>query len=144
MKLKIEKIVTAYQIFDDISLKGVSPEDIAKIARARMAMRPHYEAYIAFDNDVREANKPFDEDWKFVVTLEQKGLEKASKDDIDRHQKILKPFIEAINIALNPEREKEVDLEFEPISVETEAFIMSVTGFSFEQMRTYLGFILTC
>ena len=120
MKLTQLQINNAYVALGKIALGNVAPADIAKIMRARKAMRPHYEAYIAFDDDVRKAQP----NYELLAALETKG-KACTEEEMQQYDALLPAVIAGVNEAIIPELKKEIELEVEQISEEAVALIAS-------------------
>lgn len=125
MKLTPQEINNAYVALGKIALGNVAPVDIAKIMRARKAMRPHYEAYIAFDDDVRKAQP----NYELLAALEAKG-KACTEEEKQQYDALLPAFIAGVNEAIIPELKKEIELEVEQISEEAVAQIASNNNLS--------------
>ena len=125
MKLAQHQINNAYGALGQISLGNVAPADIAKIMRARKAMRPIYEAYVAFDTDVRKAQANYD----ILAELESKGKARTEVENL-QYDTLLPDFVKAVNEAIIPELKKEFDLDIEQISEEAVAQIASNNNLS--------------
>ena len=125
MKLTQLQINNAYVALGKIALGNVAPADIAKIMRARKAMRPHYEAYIAFDDDVRKAQP----NYELLAGLETKG-KACTEEEKQQYDTMLPAFIAGVNEAIIPELKKEIELEVEQISEEAVAQIASNNNLS--------------
>ena len=125
MKLTQLQINNAYMALGKIALGNVAPVDIAKIMRARKAMRPHYEAYIAFDDDVRKAQP----NYELLATLETKG-KACTEEEKQRYDALLPAFVAGVNEAIIPELKKEIEIEVEQISEEAVAQIASNNNLS--------------
>lgn len=93
-------------------------------------MRPYVEAYKAFDEDVRKAQPNYD----ILAELEQKGKTRTEAEE-QKFKGLLPAFVEAVNIALGAELQKEYDLPFEPISEEGVAQIVSNNGLSLNALE---------
>lgn len=120
MKLKQRDINIAYLALGNLAYTGVDPEEIGKVMKARKAMRPHYDAYKAFDEEVRKAQENYDR----LAEIEMKG-EKKTAEEQAWHDEHIKDFIEAVNIATKDELEKEYDIEVEELSADAVAKILS-------------------
>ena len=103
------------------SLDGVAPEEIVKVMNLRKAMRPHFEAYKAFEKDVREAQPNYDR----LVEIE--GKAEKSEEDKQFYADNIEAFVVGFNMAILPELNKEVELEAEGLSPETIAVLASKT-----------------
>ena len=125
MKLTQLQINNAYVALGKIALGNVAPADIAKIMRARKAMRPHYEAYIAFDDDVRKAQP----NYELLAGLETTG-KACTEEEKQQYDALLPAFIAGVNEAIIPELKKEIELEVEQISEEAVAQIASNNNLS--------------
>lgn len=142
MKVTIDQINKFYEITEQLSFSGMEISEINKIIDARDAIRSHYNAYKAFYEDVQKAYKPKDEDWNFLVEIEKKGLKNASPEDVKRHNEITVPYIAALNKALNPKLEEEVDIEIEKISKASVSTILANHKFNILMLNEYLSFIM--
>lgn len=120
MKLTQSFINSTYPMLGGISYAGVAPADIAKVMRLRKAMRPHFDAYKAFDEEVRRAQEHFDR----LAEIELKGTE-ASEEDNAFYAEHIPAFIKSVNIAIEPELAKEYDIDLEPISDESISAIVA-------------------
>lgn len=120
MKMTQSFINSTYPILGGISYAGVAPSDIAKVMRLRKAMRPYFDAYKAFDEEVRRAQEHFDR----LAEIELKGKE-ASEEDKAFFAEHIPAFIKAVNIAIEPELAKEYEIDVEPISEEAISTIVA-------------------
>lgn len=142
MKVTIEQIKKFYEITEQLSFTGMEISEINKIINARDAIRSHYNAYKAFNEDLQKAHKPKEEDWNFLVEVEKNGLKNASPEDLKRHNEIAKPYVTAINDALNPKLAEEVDIEIEKISKDSVAALLANQRFNILMLNEYLSFIM--
>lgn len=127
MKLTQLQINNAYVALGNINLNDVCTKDIAKIMRARKAMRSLYDDYVAFDEDVRKAQPNYD----VLVELESKV--RTDKEDI-RYNELKNSFLQGLFEAIKPELDKEFDLDIEPISEEALAKIISNNGLKLDDL----------
>lgn len=127
MKLTQLQINNAYVALGNINLNDVCTKDIAKIMRARKAMRSLYDDYVAFDEDVRKAQPNYD----VLVELESKV--RTDKEDI-RYNELKGSFLQGLFEAIKPELDKEFDLDIEPISEEALAKIISNNGLKLDDL----------
>lgn len=125
MKVSQRDLNTIYSALGISGLTGVAPEEIVKIVKMRKAMRPHFDSYKAFDEDVRKAQ----EDYERLAEIEQMG-DKASADDKAWFAEHIQHFVGCVNMAIIPELNKEVEVEFEPLSPETIAAIAARVNIS--------------
>lgn len=120
MKLKQKDINIAYLALGNLAYTGVDPEEIGKVMKVRKAMRPHYDAYRAFDEEVRKAQENYDR----LVEIETRGEKKTTEDEA-WYKEHIGAFVEAVNIATKDELEKEYDIEVEELSADAVAKILS-------------------
>ena len=125
MKITQREMNNAYVALENIALGNVPVADIIKIKRARKEMRPHVEAYRAFDEDVRKSLPNYD----VLAELERKGKD-CTEEEVAKYKELIPAFKEALDAALTPELEKEYDLPIEQISEEGEAQIVSNNNLS--------------
>jgi hypothetical protein len=142
MKVTIEQIANAYEFSELLSYFGVKTAEINKVMNARSAMRPHYDKFKAFSDDVRKAHRPSEEDWNFIVEVERKGLKTATQEERERHNKLAIPYQTAVDSALAPELAKEVELDVELITQETVSELLSNNQTTLAEIKLYLSFLL--
>lgn len=118
MKITQRDLNTIYSALGISGLTGVAPEEIVKIVKMRKAMRPHFDSYKAFDEDVRKAQ----EDYERLAEIEQLG-DKASAEDKAWFAEHIQHFVECVNMAIIPELNKEIEIEAEALLPETIAVI---------------------
>ena len=142
MKVTIEQIKNAYEFAGRLSYFGIETSEINKVMNARSVMRPHYDKFSAFAEDVRNAHKPKEDDWNFLVQVEQKGLRKATPEERERHAQLAVPYKTAVDGALEPELTKEVELEVETISQATVSALLANNQTTLAEIEFYLSFLL--
>lgn len=140
--MSIKQITDAYAMTEHLTYTGMEVSEINKIMSARSAMRPHYEAYKAFSEDVHKAHKPNEEDWQFLVEVENKGLGNATPEEKKRHDELATPYLKAINEALSPKLAEEVELEAEKISNASVAVLLANNGLNLVTLRGGLTFLM--
>ena len=113
------QINMVYMALGNIAYTGITPIEVAKIMRVRKAMRPLYESYQTFDEEVRRAQENFER----LAEIEMK--DEKSEEDIAWYKEHIHAFVEGVNVAIRPELEKEYDIEVEKLSDETAAYILS-------------------
>lgn len=122
MKITQKKLNDIYIACGVGSLAGVAPEEIVKVMTLRKAMRPHFEAYKAFEKDVREAQPNYER------LAEIEGKAEKSDEDKQFYAENIKTFVVGFNMAILPELNKEVELEAEELLPETIAVLASKTN----------------
>jgi hypothetical protein len=142
MKVTIEQIKNAYETTKLLSFTGMEVSEINKVMNARSAMRPHYDAFKAFDEDVRNAHKPSEDDWNFLVEVEKKGLKNASPEEQIRHNELAIPYIAAINEALAPKLAEEVEINVEKISKASVAVLLANNKPNLDTLEDLLTFLM--
>ena len=142
MKVKIEQIANAYEFSEQLSYFGIKTAEINKVMSARSAMRPHYDNFKAFSDDVRKAHRPSEEDWNFLVEVERKGLKNATQEERERHDKLAILYQKTVDSALAPELAKEVVLDVEPITQETVSELLANNKTTPIEIEFYLSFLL--
>lgn len=142
MKVTIEQIKNAYEATKQLSYTGMEVSEINKVMNARSAMRPHYDAFKAFDEDVRNAHKPNEEDWNFLVEVEKKGLKNASAEELKRHDELAIPYVAAINEALTPKLAEEVEIDVEKISNASVAVLLANNKPNLATLQELLTFLM--
>lgn len=120
MKLIQLQVNTVYAAFKNLTYTGMNPAEIGKIMRMSKAMRPYFESYQTFDEEVRQAQ----ENYGRLAEIEMKGDEKTP-EDIEWYNEHIRAFIEGVNIAIKPELEREYEIEVEKLSDDTVAYILS-------------------
>lgn len=120
MKLTQQEINNVYVVFKNLTYTGMNTAEIGKIMRMSKAMRPYFESYEAFDEEVRQAQ----ENYGRLAEIEMKGDEKTP-EDIAWYKEHIRAFIEGVNIAIKPELEREYEIEVEKLSDDTVAYILS-------------------
>lgn len=120
MKLTQQEINNVYVAFKNLTYTGMNPAEIGKIMRMCKAMRPYFESYQTFDEEVRQAQ----ENYGRLAEIEMKGDEKTP-EDIAWYKEHIRAFIEGVNIAIKPELEREYEIEVEKLSDDTIAYILS-------------------
>lgn len=122
MKIIQQNINTIYTALGVGSLNSVSPEEIVKIMKIRKAFRPYFEAYRAFEDDVRKAQPNYDK----LSEIENK-VDKSEEDKTFYIENI-KAFITGVNMAIIPELNKEIEIDVESLLPETIALVVSRTN----------------
>lgn len=117
MKTTVKKITDAYTVLGKVKVTTLEDKEVMKVIKMRKAMRQTAEDYSAFLQDAQEKFKPenFDEtirkaeaEWK---TMTEQQRKEANQMVAEYNKKVAD--------AVKPEAEKEVDIEFEPLSEES-------------------------
>lgn len=114
MKTTVKKITDAYTVLGKVKVTTLEDKEVMKVIKMRKAMRQTAEDYNAFLQDAQEKFKPenFDEtirkaeaEWK---TMTEQQRKEANQMVAEYNKKVAD--------AVKPEAEKEVEIEFEPLS----------------------------
>jgi DNA-binding transcriptional MerR regulator len=133
MKLTQLQINPVYAAFKNLTYTGMNLAEIGKIMRMCKAMRPYFESYQTFDEEVRQAQ----ENYGRLAEIEMKGDEKTV-EDIAWYKEHIRAFIEGVNIAIQPELEREYEIEIEKLSDDTVAYILSNS----QRTHTMIDFLI--
>lgn len=143
MKTTLEKMWIAYTALGKAKVSRLEESEVIKVLRARKAMRPYVEELRAFEEDVEAKLKPdgFDE----TANIYNGALAKfkANKDYVatkeeDESLKAVTEFFRKKERAMQEEFSKEVELNLEFLSVESEAKLLAENGWEPEKLDEIL------
>lgn len=117
MKTTVKKITDAYTVLGKVKVTTLEDKEVMKVIKMRKAMRQTAEDYNAFLQDAQEKFKPenFDETIR-KAEAEWKTMTEQQRKDINQ---MVAEYNKKVADAVKPEAEKEVDIEFEPLSEES-------------------------
>lgn len=114
MKTTVDKIVKAYAKLGDVKVTTLEDKEVMKVIRMRKAMRPVSEEFNAFLEDVKSKFKP--EGFEDVVRKAQEGWDKMTDAEKKAANELVTGYNRKVEESVKPEAEKEVEIEFEPLS----------------------------
>lgn len=138
MKVTLEKIWVAYNTLGKAKISKLDEAEMIKVLKARKAMRVHVDELRAFEEDVEEKIKPegFEEQANiYNATLEKFKANKdysATKEEEEAF-KVVSEFFNKKNRMMKDEVAKEVELDIECLSIESEARLLAENGWESEK-----------
>jgi hypothetical protein len=125
--LKTENVLAAYRVLGGAKYAKLSDEDIIKVFKICIALKPIATKYDEDSKDAAEKLKPFDDyDEKLAEAQEYDRVSRDKNADASQLKmgaaefnefiKTMNHYQDLIDKALKDEMEKEVEVEFEPIS----------------------------
>lgn len=144
MKTKIttENVLGAYNIINTAKYTKLDDADKIKVWKVARALKPIATHFEEDSKDAAEKLKPegFDENLpkaqEYERVLNEKGdmaTVAMGDDEYDKFIKSLKEYNELVNKAIKDFADKEVTLEFEPISEDAFGKLMASNDWNFEQ-----------
>lgn len=133
MKATVKQVVECYNLLDKAKATKLEVADVIRILDARKAMRPTVTEYEDFLKDCQEKFKP--EDWDNIQKDLQQWQDEGEKTTLPEGRRIelnkaIIGYQNNINKALKRELEKEIELNFEPLSKDARAKLMVENGWS--------------
>ena len=124
---KTEKVLAAYRMLGSAKYGKLADEDKIKVLKICIALKPIATKYDEDSKDVAEKLKPFDDyDEKLAEAQEYDRVSRDKNADTSQLKmgaaefnefiKTMNHYQDLIDKALKDEMEKEVEVEFEPIS----------------------------
>lgn len=114
MKTTVDKIVKAYAKLGDVKVTTLEDKEVMKVIKMRKAMRPVSEEFNAFLEDVKSKFKP--EGFEATVRKAQEEWEKMTDSEKRAANELVTGYNRKVEESVKPEAEKEVEIEFEPLS----------------------------
>lgn len=137
MKATVKQIVAAYNALGDAKLTKLDDAEKSKVVKARKAMRPIADEYEAFLKDVQEKFKP--ENWDEIQEKIQQWQKEGEKTTLTEEERIelnkaIIGYQNGVDKAVKEELEKEVELNFDKLSEDSDVKIMSASDWTPKQL----------
>lgn len=133
MKTTVDKIVKAYAKLGDVKVTTLEDKEVMKVIRMRKAMRPVSEEFNAFLEDVKTKFKP--EGFEETVRKAQDRWDKMSDAEKKAANELVTGYNRKVEEAAKDEAEKEVDIEFEPLSEDSLTKLMKENSLTVAEME---------
>lgn len=117
MKTTVDKIVKAYSKLGDVKVTTLEDKEVMKVIKMRKAMRPVSEEFNAFLEDVKSKFKP--EGFEDTVRKAQEGWDKMTDSEKRAANELVTGYNRKVDEAVKEEADREVEIEFEPLSEES-------------------------
>ena len=141
IELKTKEIVEAYTMLGSAKYQKLSDDDKVKVWKISKTLKPIALGYAEEEKDARQSLMPtetFYEDCKRAAEYEKLLLAKQEPTmKQEEYQKIQEQFVQyqtTLAKALKESQERQVTIEFEPISEEAFGKLMASNDWSFEQV----------
>lgn len=133
MKTTVDKIVKAYAKLGDVKVTTLEDKEVMKVIKMRKAMRPVSEDFNAFLEDVKTKFKP--EGFEETVRKAQEGWDKMSDAEKKAANELVTGYNRKVEVAVKEESEKEVEIEFEPLSEDSLTKLMKENSLTVSEME---------
>ena len=133
MKTTVDKIVKAYAKLGDVKVTTLEDKEVIKVIKMRKAMRPVSEEFNAFLEDAKSKFKP--EGFEETVRKAQDGWDKMSDAEKKAANELVNGYNRKVEEAVKEEAEKEVEIEFEPLSEESLTKLMKENSLTVAEME---------
>lgn len=133
MKTTVDKIVKAYAKLGDVKVTTLEDKEVMKVIRMRKAMRPVSEDFNAFLEDVKAKFKP--EGFEETVRKAQEGWDKMTDAEKKAANELVTGYNRKVEVAVKEESEKEVEIEFEPLSEDSLTKLMKENSLTVAEME---------
>ena len=133
MKTTVDKIVKAYAKLGDVKVTTLEDKEVRKVIRMRKAMRPVSEEFNAFLEDVKTKFKP--EGFEETVRKAQEGWDKMTDAEKKAANELVTGYNRKVEVAVKEESEKEVEIEFEPLSEDSLTKLMKENSLTVAEME---------
>lgn len=138
MKVTLEKIWAAYNTLGKAKISKLDEAEMIKVLKARKVMRTYVDELRAFEEDVEEKIKPegFEEQANiYNATLDKFKADKNYKATKEEEEafKVVSEFFNKKNRMMKDEMDKEVELDIECLSIESEARLLAENGWESEK-----------
>ena len=133
MKTTVDKIVKAYAKLGDVKVTTLEDKEVMKVIRMRKAMRPVSEEFNAFLEDVKTKFKP--EGFEDTVRKAQEEWGKMTNSERITANELVTGYNRKVEEAAKDEAEKEVDIEFEPLSEDSLTKLMKENSLTVAEME---------
>lgn len=133
MKTTVDKIVKAYAKLGDVKVTTLEDKEVMKVIRMRKAMRPVSEDFNAFLEDVKTKFKP--EGFEETVRKAQEGWDKMSDSEKRAANELVTGYNRKVDEAVKEEADREVEIEFEPLSEDSLTKLMKENSMTVAEME---------
>lgn len=133
MKTTVDKIVKAYAKLGDVKVTTLEDKEVMKVIRMRKAMRPVSEDFNAFLEDVKTKFKP--EGFEETVRKAQEGWDKMSDSEKRAANELVTGYNRKVDEAVKEEADREVEIEFEPLSEDSLTKLMKENSLTVAEME---------
>lgn len=133
MKTTVDKIVKAYARLGGVKVTTLEDKEVMKVIKMRKAMRPVSEEFNAFLEDAKDKFKP--EGFEDVVRKAQEGWDKMTDSEKKAANELVTGYNRKVDEAVKEEAEKEVDIEFEPLSEDSLTKLMKENSLTVAEME---------
>lgn len=133
MKTTVDKIVKAYAKLGDVKVTTLEDKEVMKVIKMRKAMRPVSEEFNAFLEDVKSKYKP--EGFEATVRKAQEEWEKMTDSEKRAANELVTGYNRKVDEAVREEADREVEIEFEPLSEESLTKLMKENSLTVAEME---------
>lgn len=133
MKTTVDKIVKAYAKLGDVKVTTLEDKEVMKVIRMRKAMRPVSEDFNAFLEDVKTKFKP--EGFEETVRKAQEGWDKMTDAEKKAANELVTGYNRKVDEAVKEEADREVEIEFEPLSEDSLTKLMKENSLTVSEME---------
>lgn len=133
MKTTVDKIVKAYAKLGDVKVTTLEDNEVIKVIKMRKAMRPVSEEFNAFLEDVKSKFKP--EGFEDTVRKAQEGWDKMTDSEKRAANELVTGYNRKVDEAVKEEADREVEIEFEPLSEESLTKLMKENSLTVAEME---------
>lgn len=133
MKTTVDKIVKAYAKLGDVKVTTLEDNEVIKVIKMRKAMRPVSEEFNAFLEDAKSKFKP--EGFEDTVRKAQEGWDKMTDSEKRAANELVTGYNRKVDEAVKEEADREVEIEFEPLSEESLTKLMKENSLTVAEME---------
>lgn len=133
MKTTVDKIVKAYAKLGDVKVTTLEDKEVMKVIKMRKAMRPVSEEFNAFLEDVKSKFKP--EGFEDTVRKAQEGWDKMTDSEKRAANELVTGYNRKVDEAVKEEADREVEIEFEPLSEDSLTKLMKENSMTVAEME---------
>lgn len=140
MSVKLNKVVSAYNTLGKAKVSTLDEKDVIKVVKMRKAMRPFIEELEAFEKDIEEKFKPedFDKQNEIYSEMQKKargtGKHKPSEEEWNAID-ALNEYYGKIERAKKEEKEKEIEINLEPLSEDVVTKLLVENGWELSKLE---------
>lgn len=116
--MKLSAAISIYNFLGEVKVTKMEVSEVLKIVKARKEIKPHFDAWKSFVEDLQSKLKPEELD--------------------EKDKEAVKAFNQKLNEAAMPELEKEIEVKIEPLSDEAVAAILSENNINARELMTLL------
>ena len=141
--IKTEKVLAAWRVLNTAKYSKLDDADKIKVWKISRVLQPVAEKFDADSKDAAEKLKPEGYDDKALKWNETRDktingikddLPMTPKEFVEFTYQVLNPYNKNVNDALEEFKDKEVELDFEPLSEEAFGKLMASNDWTMEQV----------